>query len=123
MTSSRNSRICINELERFVYLYENIVMTTKDTIISALKNKKPELLGLGVSRVGLFGSYARNVPSDKSDIDILVDFESGMETFDNYMAVYDLLEQLFQDARVDVVTKNGLSPYIGPRILEQVVYV
>lgn len=65
----------------------------------------------GVSQVGLFGSYARNAPSDKSDIDILVDFEPGMETFDNYMAVYDLLEQLFRDARVDVVTKNGLSPY------------
>ena len=98
-------------------------MTTKDVIISALKNKKAELLGLGVSQVGLFGSYARNAPSDKSDIDILVDFEPGMETFDNYMAVYDLLEQLFRDARVDVVTKNGLSPYIGPSILEQVEYV
>ncbi len=98
-------------------------MTAKDTIISALKNKKPELLRFGVSQVGLFGSYARNVSSDNSDIDILVDFEPGMETFDNYMAVYDLLEQLFRDARVDMVTKNGLSPYIGPKILEQVEYV
>jgi uncharacterized protein len=105
--------ICVN----------HIVMASKDTIISALKNKKPELLGLGVSSVGLFGSHVRNVPSHKSDIDILIDFEPGMETFDNYMAVYDLLEQLFRDAKVDVVTKKGLSPYIGPKILEQVEYV
>ena len=98
-------------------------MTTKEIIISTLKNKKPELLVFGVSQVGLFGSYAKNAPSHKSDVDILIDFEPGMETFDNFMAVYDLLEDYFGNLNIDLVTKNGLSPYIGPKILEQVEYV
>ena len=46
-----------------------------------------------------------------------------MENFDNYMAVCDLFEQLFKNEKVDIVTRNGLSPYIGPKILNEVVYV
>lgn len=38
------------------------------------------------------------------------------------MAVYDLLESLFKNTKVDVETSNGLSPYIGPKILEEVIY-
>ena len=59
----------------------------------------------------------------KSDIDLLIDFESGKENFDNYMAVYDIFESLFKNQKVEVVTKNGLSKYIGPKILKDVMYV
>ena len=55
-------------------------------------------------------------------IDILVDFVSENESFDNFMFVCDYLENLFNGEKVEVVTKNGLSPYIGPRILEEVIY-
>jgi predicted nucleotidyltransferase len=98
-------------------------MTTKDNILSVLKSCKPELSKLGVSTIGLFGSYLRNDQSAESDIDLLIDFESEKENFDNYMAVYDLFESLFQNEKVELVTKNGLSKYIGPRILEDVLYV
>ena len=57
-----------------------------------------------------------------SDIDILVDFAPGTESFDNYMAVYDIIENLFKNEKVEIVTKNGLSPYIGTKILSEVVY-
>jgi uncharacterized protein len=46
-----------------------------------------------------------------------------MENYDNYMAVYDLIEHLFKSDKVEIVTKNGLSPYIGPKILNEVIYV
>ena len=98
-------------------------MTTKDFIISTIQTHKPELFKLGIRDIGLFGSYVRNEQSDKSDIDILIDFEPDKENYDNYMAVYDRLEQLFENERIEIVTKNGLSPYIGPRILNEVVYV
>ncbi len=39
------------------------------------------------------------------------------------MAVYDLFEKIFKDEKIEVVTKNALSPYIGPRILNEVQYV
>lgn len=98
-------------------------MTTQTNILETLKTHKQELSKLGVSDLGLFGSYSKNEESDKSDIDILIDFEPNKETFDNYMAVYDLLESIFQNEKVEIVTKNGLSPYIGPKILKEVLYV
>jgi uncharacterized protein len=98
-------------------------MTSKNYILSLLKEKKADLSAKGILAVGLFGSYARGEQTEQSDIDILVDFDPEMETFDNYMAVYEILENLFQNAKVEVVTRNGLSPYIGPKILNEVQYV
>jgi len=98
-------------------------MTARDQIMTTIKTFKPELLKLGIRNIGLFGSCARNEPSNKSDIDILIDFDPDKENFDNYMAVYDLIEKLFKNRRIDIVTKNGLSPYIGPKILKEVLYV
>ena len=98
-------------------------MTTKENIIATLKSYKPELSKFGVQNTGLFGSYLRNEQSDKSDIDLLIDFEPGKENFDNYMAVYDIFESIFKDEKVEVVTKNGLSKHIGPKILNDVMYV
>ncbi len=39
------------------------------------------------------------------------------------MAAYDILENIFKNQKVEVVTKNGLSKYIGPKILKDVMYV
>jgi uncharacterized protein len=100
-----------------------IEMTSKNYILSLLKEKKADLSEKGILAVGLFGSYARGEQTEQSDIDILVDFDPEKETFDNYMAVYELLENLFQNTKVEVVTRNGLSPYIGPKILNEVQYV
>lgn len=97
-------------------------MITKENILNKLRSQKAELSKFGVINVGLFGSYLRNEQSEKSDIDLLVDFEPEKENFDNYMAVYDLFEDLFANEKIEIVTKNGLSPYIGPKILNEVVY-
>ena len=97
-------------------------MTTKENILSILKNHKYELSKLGVLNVGLFGSYLHDTQSSKSDIDLLIDFEPEKETFDNYMAVYDIFENLFENEKIEIVTKNGLSKHIGPKILNDVVY-
>ncbi len=98
-------------------------MTNKEYILSALKSKKADFSAKGIRQLGLFGSYVRNEQTEKSDIDILIDFDPEKETFDNYLAVYELLEKLFKNIRVEVVTKNGLSPYFGPKILNEVQYV
>jgi predicted nucleotidyltransferase len=98
-------------------------MTTKEKILETLKSNKLKLAKFGIRNVGLFGSYMRNEQSSESDIDLLIDFEPEKENFDNYMAVYDLFEEIFKNQKVEVVTKNGLSPYIGPKILNEVQYV
>lgn len=98
-------------------------MTTRDYILTTISSKRNKLARYGIRKVGLFGSYARNEQSPESDIDLLIDFEPDHENYDNYMAVYDILEQLFKNYKVEIVTRNGLSPYIGPKILNEVLYV
>ena len=98
-------------------------MTTKDYILNTIKTNRKELFRFGIKNVGLFGSYVRNEQSVESDIDILIDFKPEMENYDNYMAAYDIFEELFKNEKVEIVTLNGLSPYIGPKILKEVVYV
>jgi hypothetical protein len=98
-------------------------MTTKNKILKTLKSNKAKLSEFGIRNVGLFGSYVRNEQTGISDIDILIDFEPEKENFDNFMAVYDLFEKIFKNEKIEVVTINGLSPYIGPAILNEVQYV
>lgn len=100
-----------------------LAMTTKENILTILKSNKSELSKYGVSAIGLFGSYKRNEQSPQSDIDLLVDFEPDKENFDNYMLVYDIFEKIFKNEKIALVTKNGLSKHIGPKILNDVVYV
>jgi predicted nucleotidyltransferase len=98
-------------------------MTTKDYILSTIRSHKSEFSRYGIQHIGLFGSYARDEQSDTSDIDILIDFNPDQENFNYYMAAYDLFERLFKDEKIEIVTKNGLSPYIGSKILKEVMYV
>lgn len=98
-------------------------MTTKDYILNTIKTHKTELTKFGIQNIGLFGSYVRNEQSKNSDIDILIDFDPDKENFDNFMAAYDYFEQLFKGEKVEIVTKNGLSSHIGPKILKEVLYV
>jgi hypothetical protein len=98
-------------------------MTTKENIIAIINSHKYELSKFGVKNIGLFGSYSRDEQTDKSDIDLLIDFESGKESFDNFMSVYNMFENILKDERIEIVTKKGLSPYIGAQILKEVMYV
>ena len=75
----------------------------------------------GVKKIGIFGSVVRFEDSDKSDIDILVVFHQGQKTFKNFVALIDFFEERMQ-CTVDLITKEGLSPYIGPHILKEVEY-
>jgi predicted nucleotidyltransferase len=47
---------------------------------------------------------------------VLVDFMPEKHTFDNFMDVAFFLEELL-GRKVELVTPEALSPYIGPHIL------
>jgi uncharacterized protein len=98
-------------------------MLSKQVILKQLEVQLPTLRKYGVAQIGLFGSFVRNSHRMDSDIDILVDFENEENTFDNYIAVSDLLENVFEGRKIDLVTKGGSSPYIGPHILADIEYV
>ncbi|MEX2443800.1 MAG: nucleotidyltransferase family protein [Alkalispirochaeta sp.] len=93
----------------------------RDQALQILRDLLPQLREYGVRDVALFGSVVRNDAGDSSDIDILVDFESEAESFDNLMNVADVLDTRF-DCPVDLVTVNGLSPYLAASVQEEAVH-
>ena len=78
-----------------------------------------ELEALGVRRVRLFGSAARDELRPDSDVDILVEFD-GPTRFRAFMATRRLLEQAL-GRRVDLVTPAALRPPLAARIARDLV--
>ncbi|WP_113652983.1 nucleotidyltransferase family protein [Pedobacter namyangjuensis] len=97
-------------------------LITKTEILKQLKSNEKQLLDYGVKEIGLFGSFLTNDVNSSSDIDLLVDIKKESKTFKNFMSLNYFLEKLF-GRKVDLVTKQSLSPYIGPHILNSVEYV
>ena len=95
----------------------------KSSVIRRLHSLKGPLSTSGVSQLGLFGSTVREENTAKSDIDILLDFKAGQETYPNFLVACQILEDNFKRNKLDVVTRKGLSPYIGKTILNEVEYV
>ncbi len=98
------------------------VSPTKEELFSLLSEHSERLRSLGVRRLGLFGSFVRNESHPDSDVDLLVEFEPGLKDFDHFMDLCFFLEELLS-RRVEVVTRESLSPHIGPHILNEVEYV
>jgi len=89
--------------------------------MTLLLQNQARIRALGVQRLGLFGSFVREQQASESDIDLLVEFREGKKTFDNFIELSFLLEDVLQ-RRVELITPDSLSPYIGPRILSEVEY-
>jgi hypothetical protein len=98
-----------------------MAVQTKDQLLTLLREHQPELRRFGVKRCGVFGSFVRDEPQDQSDVDILVEFEPSQKTFDHFIHLAFFLEDLF-GRKVDLITTESLSPYIGPHILREVEY-
>jgi hypothetical protein len=95
---------------------------TKQMTLALIAEHEETIKTFGVKRLGLFGSFARQEQDPESDVDLLVEFEQGEKTFDNFMELAFFLEDLL-GRRVELVTLESLSPYIGPKIIDEVEYV
>ena len=84
-----------------------ISVMNAERVLSLLDEHRDELRRLGVRRLGLFGSTARNEASQVSDLDFLVEFQQ--KSFDGYMDLKEFLERVF-GRRVDLVTPETLKP-------------
>ena len=77
----------------------------------------PILLPCGVERIALFGSVVRGEDTPKSDVDVLVKLKPMGERpplgLLKWVALEkELSQKLGRD--VDLVTEEGMSPYIRP---------
>lgn len=72
-----------------------------------------------VAEIGLFGSYARGEEQKASDVDILVEFARPVGMF-KFLELEEFLGTKI-GKRVDLVSRKALKPYIGRKILEEVI--
>ena len=93
----------------------------KEEILKVMRENKDKIKSFGVKKIGIFGSFARGEEKERSDIDIIVEFEEGKKNFDNFMNLAFYLEELF-GRKVDLLTPESISPYIKPYIEKEAVY-
>ena len=95
----------------------------KSPVIKKLEAAAPAVRSqFGVTRIGIFGSYARGEQTRKSDVDVLVDFAEGHATLKNFVGLVDLLEALFK-RKVDLITVEGVDKYIRQKVESEVIWV
>jgi len=90
----------------------------KQSLLSLLQANGQKLRSFGVLNLSLFGSFITGKLHADSDVDLLVEFDPQQKSYDNFMDLSFFLEDLL-GRRVEVVTPQSLSKYIGPHILNQ----
>jgi predicted nucleotidyltransferase len=110
-------------LESAPPLYEDKNGNTMLTLDTLRLEKKSEIIRLaelrGCRNVRVFGSVVHGENRPDSDVDFLVDLESGRTIFDLAGFLGDLRELL--GTEIDVVESRSIHPYIRDRVLAEAV--
>ena len=98
-------------------------MKTRDQVLDFLSQNKIMFRNkYHITRIGLFGSYARGEQNINSDIDLLIEFE------DNTQDLYDLKIQIKDFFKlklgvdVDICREKYIKPRIKNSILKEAIY-
>ena len=82
-------------------------------VIELLRKEKAFLRSLNIKSISLFGSYARNEQTNKSDIDLIVEFDVVPSLFEFVRVQRELSDLL--GIKVDLVMKGSLKPRVAQR--------
>ncbi|HNR44267.1 MAG: nucleotidyltransferase family protein [Methanofastidiosum sp.] len=97
-------------------------MKNVEDIEKIIEREKEELLrGYKIKNIGIFGSYAKNSAKEKSDIDLIVEFEEPVSLLGVIKAENYLTELL--GIRVDLVPKEDIRKELKETILKEVIYI
>lgn len=95
-------------------------MVTLNTLRHEKRSEILRLAGVhGCRNVRVFGSVATGESRPDSDVDFLVDLESGRTLFDLAGFLGDLRDLL--GTEIDVVESRSIHPYIRDRVLAEAV--
>ena len=81
------------------------------------KNKDYFTEKYNVSNFLLFGSYAKNLQTAESDIDLLVNFSKPVDMFE-FIDLQEYLTEIF-NKKIDLGTVNGLKSFVKDSILKE----
>ena len=95
-------------------------MTRKEVLEKLTQEKEYIQKTYEVDKIGLFGSYAKELQTKNSDIDIYVEFKN--KTFRNISGLWVYLEELYHK-KVDLLHKHKRSKgAIFDSIQKEVIY-
>ena len=94
----------------------------RETAMALLKEQKEVLHSrFGVTRLGLFGSVARDEATSSSDVDVVMEMEHP-----NLFVAVNIKEELEEalGVRVDLVRyRERMNPFLKKRIDKEAIYV
>lgn len=101
-------------------LKKNIEITEKEDILEFLqKNKQLLQKNFGLTKIALFGSYARGEQTQKSDIDLAI--ETDNVSFKNYCKLKNFLESNLHK-KVDLCYLKNMRTFIKHEIEKEIIY-
>ncbi len=93
----------------------------RQEIIAKLEECRDPLRRMGVRSLSLFGSLARDQASDRSDVDLLVEFDRRIGLFD-FIRVQQYLQESLGVERVDLVMPEALHEELREDILKDSIH-
>ena len=96
---------------------------TIESIIKHLQKNKSYLNDkFGVTRIGIFGSFAENRQTISSDIDMVVEFEKSRKNIHSFLQLKRFMERELS-RKVDLGFEHSLKPFVRDKIREKIIYV
>lgn len=98
-------------------------MAEKEQILEFIRNNKDQFyIKFRIIRIGIFGSVARNEQTDKSDIDLIVEFEADTpDLFHKKNELKKIFSERF-DSEVDICRERYIKPIFKKQIIQDALY-
>jgi len=103
-------------MESDLYCKFEIMKIDKEHIISSLKKEKSLFQkDMGVKNLALFGSYAKNLQTEDSDIDFLIELTEI--NYKHLFNMYSFLEKKFPGKKIQLTRKG---PHLSQKFLNTI---
>ena len=100
------------------------IAVNQEFILKTLgKNRERLLKEFGIERIGLYGSFARNEQTERSDIDLVYDLIEGHHLS---LVDRDRLQRMLKRQmrrRPDLINQRYMNPFTKYTMLKDVIYV
>jgi predicted nucleotidyltransferase len=94
-----------------------------EDLIKILRDDKSALhSSYGVTRIGIFGSFAQGRQTISSDIDMVVEFEKDKKNIHNFLQLKRFMEKKLS-RKIDLGFEQALKPAVRDKIKGKIIYV